>query len=147
MKQGSEAELRVEAKKLANSIDTVKENLDLLKDENMKLIDENEELRQASLDGIEIAMAVQELTKEREQLSVDLADRAVTIKKLLEENQNLNNTLQEVDKEMERLKSSVHWNFLQYIFKFFISEFNTVNISIYRINTEGRAWVFIELIQ
>lgn len=108
MKQGSEAELRVEAKKLANSIDTVKENLDLLKDENMKLIEENEELRQASLDGIEIAMAVQELTKEREQLSVDLADRAVTIKKLLEENQNLTNTLQEVDKEMNRLKSSVH---------------------------------------
>lgn len=33
---------------------------------------ENEELRQAALDGIEIAKAVQELTKEREQLSVDL---------------------------------------------------------------------------
>lgn len=108
LKQGSEAELRVEAKKLALSIDTVKENLDLLRDENLKLIDENEELRQASLDGIEIAMAVQELTKEREQLSVDLADRAVTIKRLLEENQNLTNTLQEVDKEMHRLKASVN---------------------------------------
>lgn len=66
LKQGSEAELRVEAKKLAVSIDTVKENLDLLKEENEKLVEENEELRQASLDGIEIAMAVQELTKERE---------------------------------------------------------------------------------
>ena len=58
----------------------------MLQEENAKLRDENEELRQASLDGIEIAIAVQELTKEREQLSVDLADRAVTIKKLLEEN-------------------------------------------------------------
>lgn len=36
------------------------------------LLVENEELRQAALDGIEIAKAVQELTKEREQLSVDL---------------------------------------------------------------------------
>lgn len=40
------------------------------------LLVENEELRQAALDGIEIAKAVQELTKEREQLSVDLQDRA-----------------------------------------------------------------------
>ena len=58
----------MEAKKLALSIDTVKENLDLLRSENEKLVEENEELRQASLDGIEIAMAVQELTKEREHI-------------------------------------------------------------------------------
>ena len=41
------------------------------------------------MDGIEIAKAVQELTKEREQLSVDLQDRATTIKKLIEDNNNL----------------------------------------------------------
>jgi hypothetical protein len=39
---------------------------------NRNLTVENEELRQAALDGIEIAKAVQELTKEREQLSTDL---------------------------------------------------------------------------
>lgn len=97
----------MEAKKLALSIDTVKENLDLLRSENEKLVEENEELRQASLDGIEIAMAVQELTKEREQLSVDLADRATTIKKLLQENQILMETLQSVDSEMNRLQNSL----------------------------------------
>ena len=98
----------MEAKKLALSIDTVKENLDLLRSENEKLVEGNEELRQASLDGIEIAMAVQELTKEREQLSVDLADRATTIKKLLQENQILMETLQSVDSEMNRLQNSLH---------------------------------------
>lgn len=39
---------------------------------NRNLVVENEELRQAALDGIEIAKAVQELTREREHLSVDL---------------------------------------------------------------------------
>ena len=56
---------------------------------NKNLLGENEELRQAALDGIEIAKAVQELTKEREQLSVDLQDRASTIKKLIEDNNQL----------------------------------------------------------
>jgi len=36
---------------------------------NRNLLTENEELRQAALDGIEIAKVVQELTKERESLS------------------------------------------------------------------------------
>ena len=39
---------------------------------NRGLTGENEELRQAAMDGIEIAKAVQELTREREQLSDDL---------------------------------------------------------------------------
>jgi len=39
---------------------------------NRNMTEENEELRQAAMDGIEIAKAVQELTKEREQLSYDL---------------------------------------------------------------------------
>jgi len=56
---------------------------------NKNLLVENEELRSAALDGIEIAKAVQDLTKEREALSSDLSDRAATIKKLIEENQNL----------------------------------------------------------
>ena len=56
---------------------------------NQNLLVENEERRSAALDGIEIAKAVQDLTKEREQLSGDLQDRASTIKKLIEDNNNL----------------------------------------------------------
>jgi predicted RNase H-like nuclease (RuvC/YqgF family) len=56
---------------------------------NKNLLGENEELRQAALDGIEIAKAVQELTQEREHLSVDLQDRASTIKKLIDDNNQL----------------------------------------------------------
>ena len=61
-----------------------------LEEINRSLHVENEELRQAAMDGIEIAKAVQELTKEREQLSADLQDRSSTIKKLIEDNNNLN---------------------------------------------------------
>lgn len=43
---------------------------------NKNLLIENEELRSAALDGIEIAKAVQDLTKEREDLSATLQDRA-----------------------------------------------------------------------
>ena len=56
---------------------------------NKNLLVENEELRSAALDGIEIAQAVQDLTKEREELSDDLSSRALTIKQLIEENNQL----------------------------------------------------------
>jgi regulator of replication initiation timing len=56
---------------------------------NKNLLVENEELRSAALDGIEIAKAVQDLTKEREALSSELSDRAATIKKLIDENRDL----------------------------------------------------------
>ena len=56
---------------------------------NRNLLAENEELRQAALDGIEISNVVQELTKERETLSADMQDRAGTIKRLIEDNNNL----------------------------------------------------------
>jgi len=42
------------------------EHVGKLENINKNLSGENEELRQAALDGIEIAKAVQELTKERE---------------------------------------------------------------------------------
>lgn len=66
---------------------------------NQNLMVENEELRSAALDGIEIAKAVQDLTKEREQLSKDLQDRASTIKKLIEDNNNLQLRLSIAKKE------------------------------------------------
>ena len=53
---------------------------------NKDLILDNEELRQASLDGIEIAKAVQELTKEREKLSKDLNKKNVAIQQLIYDN-------------------------------------------------------------
>ena len=65
---------------------------------------ENNELRQATLDGLEIADAIEALSREREKLSVDLADRAVTIKKLLEENGELAARLRNAQKEAETLK-------------------------------------------
>jgi regulator of replication initiation timing len=66
---------------------------------NKNLVEENEELRSAALDGIEIAKAVQDLTKERETLSADLSDRASTIKKLIEDNNNLSLRLSIAQKE------------------------------------------------
>ena len=66
---------------------------------NNNLVVENEELRSAALDGIEIAKAVQDLTKERETLSADLQDRAATIKKLIEDNNNLSLRLSIAQKE------------------------------------------------
>jgi len=38
------------------------------------------------MDGIEIAKAVQDLTREREMLSMDLQERASTIKRLIDDN-------------------------------------------------------------
>lgn len=56
---------------------------------NVSLQHENEDLRLAAVDGIEIAKVVQEMTKQREDLSHELHDRAGTIKKLIEDNNNL----------------------------------------------------------
>lgn len=76
-------------------------HLQKLESINRNLLSENEELRQAALDGIEIAKAVQELTREREQLSVDLHDRASTIKKLIDDNNSLGMRLNMAQKEAE----------------------------------------------
>jgi regulator of replication initiation timing len=67
-------------------IGELKNHVNKLDGINKNLLVENEELRSAALDGIEIAKAVQDLTKEREKLSKDLQDRAATIKKLIEDN-------------------------------------------------------------
>lgn len=72
---------------------------------NRNLLTENEELRQAALDGIEIAKVVQELTKERESLSQDLADRSGTIKKLIQDNNDLAVRLNIAQKEAHQLEN------------------------------------------
>lgn len=55
--------------------------------ENNNLAKDNEELRQFSLDGFEIAKNAQQLGTEREKLSIDLADKAKAIKRLLDEHE------------------------------------------------------------
>ena len=62
-------------------------------EKNNDLILENEELRQASLDGIEIAKAVQELTREREKLSEELGYKNIAIKQLINDNNDMSEQL------------------------------------------------------
>jgi hypothetical protein len=67
----------------------LKEKINDFEFDNQELANENEELRQFSLDGYQIAKGVRSLSDERERLSVDLADKAKIIKGLLDENETL----------------------------------------------------------
>ncbi|OMJ95658.1 hypothetical protein SteCoe_905 [Stentor coeruleus] len=71
------------------SLYITKTTLRAMDEDNQVMMEENLNLRQASLDGIAIAEAFETLSKERERLSVDLAERTATIKKLLEHNNEL----------------------------------------------------------
>ena len=86
-------------------IGALQEHVKKLEAINKNLLGENEELRQAALDGIEISNVVQELTKERETLSADLQDRAGTIKRLIEDNNNLSIRLNIAQQEAQQLES------------------------------------------
>lgn len=57
------------------AITAVKQRMAQLEAENAALASENDELRQFSMDGFQIAKNVQSLSNEREKLSVDLADK------------------------------------------------------------------------
>ena len=57
------------------AITAVKQRMAQLEAENAALATENDELRQFSMDGFQIAKNVQSLSNEREKLSVDLADK------------------------------------------------------------------------
>lgn len=70
-------------------IAAAKDKISELERDNEALANENEELRQFSLDGYQLGKNVTNLTQEREKLSVDLADKADTIRKLLDENERL----------------------------------------------------------
>lgn len=92
-------------------LDDLKAHISKLEGINKGLLSENEELRQAALDGIEISDVVQQLTKEREGLSSDLQDRAGTIKKLIEDNNNLSIRLNQAQQEaaqMEQINQQVY---------------------------------------
>ena len=74
-------------------MEVLKQRIKDLESSNEVFAQENEDLRQFSLDGYDIAKNVQALTAEREVLSVDLADKAQVIKRLLDENDQLNHKL------------------------------------------------------
>ena len=76
-------------------IAAIKSKIQETENDNDSLANENEELRQFSLDGYQLGKNVTSLTQEREKLSVDLADKADTIKKLLDENERLSQRLRQ----------------------------------------------------
>lgn len=76
------------------AITAVKKRMAQLESDNSALATENDELRQFSMDGFQIAKNVQALSNEREKLSVDLADKTDIITKLLAENRRLNKELE-----------------------------------------------------
>lgn len=82
--------------KNVGAIAGAKDKMQEIEKDNEALANENEELRQFSLDGYQLGKNVQNLTVERENLSVDLADKANTIKKLLDENERLSVSLRQV---------------------------------------------------
>lgn len=57
-------------------IERLKNKIASLEMDNENVANENEELRQFSIDGYELSKSVQALTNEREKLSVDLADKS-----------------------------------------------------------------------
>ena len=93
--------------KNVGAIAAAKDKMKELENDNEALANENEELRQFSLDGYQLGKNVQNLTAERESLSVDLADKANTIKKLLDENERLSMRLRQAqDNAAHLLKQS-----------------------------------------
>lgn len=96
---GEQMELSEQLSRTNQMIGELSQHVNKLENINKNLLVENEELRSAALDGIEIAKAVQDLTKEREALSSDLSDRAATIKSLIEENRDLSLRLNIAQKE------------------------------------------------
>ena len=64
--QGEQAELAEQLGRTNQMIGELSTHVSKLESINNNLVVENEELRSAALDGIEIAKAVQDLTKERE---------------------------------------------------------------------------------
>ena len=81
----------------------LKDKIMHLEFENTNLANDNEELRQFSLDGFEIARSAQVLSDEREKLSIDLADKAKTIKRLLDEHEVYERSLRETQYKTEEL--------------------------------------------
>ena len=101
-----ERKLRQLSDALGNNVSLIaalKDKIAEIETDNESLANENEELRQFSLDGYQLGKNVQSLTTEREKLSVDLADKADTIKKLLDENEKLSVRLRQAQESAAHL--------------------------------------------
>lgn len=98
-----QSELEEQLKRNLDRIKFLKDRIKHFEYSNEELADQNEELRQGALDGIEMAKTIDDLTREREKLSVDLADKAITIRKLLEDNNNLSIRLSHAQEEAQTL--------------------------------------------
>lgn len=89
------------------SLEILKQRIRQLEGENEVMAGENEDLRQFSLDGYDIARNVQVLAGEREILSVDLADKSKVITKLLDENEALTRQLNKAQEKAARLIANI----------------------------------------
>jgi predicted RNase H-like nuclease (RuvC/YqgF family) len=74
-------------------IEQLKSKITDFERDNSTMADENEELRQFSLDGYQIAKNVSQMNEERDRLSIELADKSRTIQQLLETNSHLSDRL------------------------------------------------------
>jgi regulator of replication initiation timing len=87
-----------------DQISGLKDKVNELEEDNESLALQNEEMRQISLDGYQIARNVQNLNSEREKLSVDLADKTSMIKRLLDENEKLRFRLRQAQDDVDSLR-------------------------------------------
>ena len=88
-----------------SQISGLKDKIHELERDNEALAGQNEEMRQISLDGYQIARNVQNLNCEREKLSVDLADKTTMIKRLLDENEKLSFRLRQAQEDVDGLRN------------------------------------------
>ena len=92
-KGNSHLEKQQRLKDNLNKILQLKGRLARTEMDNSGLAEENEELRQFALDGMEMAKSAADLAGKGNDLSVDLADKSDSIKKLLDENERLTQRL------------------------------------------------------
>ena len=93
--------LRQKLDELSQKMKDIMTTNDDLEEKNIALAAENEELRQLSLESVDLAASMKDMNRQKERLSVDLADRSVTIRKLLEDNKILKEKLMLAQKEAE----------------------------------------------
>ena len=89
-----------------SKLTATKEHTRKIESENVTLADENDELRQFSIDGFNIAKSISSITVDRENLTSDLADKAEQIKMLLKRKGQLEKLLEdqlEENRENQRM--------------------------------------------
>lgn len=101
--KSKKAALKEQLDKLTEETKKIADANEKLEKEHDDLLIENEEMRQTSLDSIEIANAIQDITREREQLSADLSKHSLVVRRLVEENEELSQKLVLAQKEANNL--------------------------------------------